>query len=163
MTSCSDNAIFPARRRRGLRRRLGRPDHLLDHPFERDVLDQGVRLAAAVSQDGHVVADAQNLLESVRDIDDGDALRLEIADDAEQDFHLRGAERGRRLVHDQDIDLGGEGFGDLDDLLLANAKVVGESRGVDRLLEARKERPRLVQLARSVDIESEIGSEDRRG
>ena len=114
------------RRRLGLRGRAARPDHLLDHPFDRDVLDQGVRLVATVSQDGHVVADSQNLFESVRDIDDGDAMRLEIADDAEQDFHLRGAERGGRFVHDQDVDIGGEGFRDLDDLLLANAKIVGE-------------------------------------
>ena len=57
-------------------------------------LTMRVRLASTVSQDGYIVADSQNLFESVRDIDDGDAMRLEIADDAEQDFHLRGAERG---------------------------------------------------------------------
>ena len=116
-----------------------------------------MRLAATVSQDGHVVADSQNLFELVRDIDDGYAVRLEIADNAEQDFHFRGAEGGRRFVHDQDVDIGGERFRDLDDLLLANAKIVGELIGVDPLLQARKQGSRFVQLARSVNIESETG------
>ena len=116
-----------------------------------------MRLAPTVSQDGHVVANSQNLFESVRNIDDGDAVRLEVADDAEQDFHLRAAERGSRFVHDEDVDVGGQGFGDLDDLLLADAKIVGELSGIDRLFQARKQGPRFVQLARSVDIESEAG------
>ena len=145
------------RRRLGLRDRAGRPDHLLDHPFDRDVLDQRVRLVSTISQDGHVVANSQNLFEPVRDVDDGDAVRLEIADDAEQDFHLRRAEGGGRFVHDQDVDIGGEGFRDLNDLLLANAQVVGERRRFDRLFQARKQGPRLVHLARSVDMESETG------
>ena len=116
-----------------------------------------MRLVATVSQDCHVVTDAQNLFESVRDIDDGDAVRPEIADNAEQDFHFRGAEGGGRFIHDQDVDIGGEGFRDLDDLLLANAEIVGERRRFDRLLQARKQGPRFLHLARSVDVKSETG------
>ena len=63
----------------------------------------------------------------------------------------------RRFVHNEDVDICGKRFCDLNDLLLANAKIVGELIGVDPLLQAGKQGPRFVQLARPVDIETKAG------
>ena len=48
---------------------------------------------------------------------------------------LARAERRGRLVHDQDAGVGGQGAGDLDDLLLADPQVLDQRAGRDRLLE----------------------------
>ena len=56
----------------------------------------------AVAQHGDAVADREHLLELVRDVDRGDALVAEAADDPEQDLDLRLGERSGRLVEDED-------------------------------------------------------------
>ena len=72
---------------------------------------------APVGQHGHAVADAADLVEAVGDVDDAHALGGEAADDAEERLDLLPVEDRRRLVHDQQADLAGEGAGDRDDLL----------------------------------------------
>ena len=57
---------------------------------------------ATVAQDGHPVAHAEDLIQPVRDVDDGDAIASEEADDFHQALDLAGLERRGRLVHDHD-------------------------------------------------------------
>ena len=56
----------------------------------------------AVAQHGDAVADHRDLIEPMRDIDDGNALASDVADGSKEDFDLVRAERGRRLVEDED-------------------------------------------------------------
>ena len=72
------------------------------------------------------------LLEPVRDIDDRHALRLQIRDHAKQDLDFGRAQRGGRLVHDQDADVLRHGLGNLDELLLADHQILDPSARVDR-------------------------------
>ncbi len=71
----------------------------------------------AVLEDGDAVADLPDLLETVGDVDDGDALRGEVADHPEERLHLLLVERGRRLVHHDQLGVVAEGPGHGDDLL----------------------------------------------
>ena len=86
---------------------------------------------------------AEELVELVRDVDDRDAARLEVADDAEEALDLRwlSAEVGSSMMSTR-TSLG-ERLGDLHDLLLAEAQVADELVGVDVLLESRQQLDRL--------------------
>ena len=72
---------------------------------------------AAVLEHGDPVADLADLLEPVGDVDDGDALGGEVADDAEQVLDLLLVEHRRRLVHDDEPGVVGQRAGHADDLL----------------------------------------------
>ena len=74
---------------------------------------------AAVAQHGDPVGQVQHLFHAMRDVDDGDALGAELADDLEELLRLAGGQRGRGLVHDDDAGLEGQGLGDLHHLHLA--------------------------------------------
>ena len=75
------------------------------------------RGGAAVLEHGDPVADLADLLEPVRDVDDGDALRGQLADDPEQVGHLVVGEHRARLVHDDQPGLVRQRPGHADDLL----------------------------------------------
>ena len=72
---------------------------------------------AAVLEDGDPVADLADLLEPVRDVDDGDALGGQVADDPEEVLHLLLVEGGGGLVHDDQPGVVGERPRHADDLL----------------------------------------------
>ena len=102
-------------------RRLGlgeaAPDH---HGDDRVHRRRGGRHGAdvlAVAHDGDAVRDLLQLVHLVRDVDDADALGLELADDPEQLGDLGIVQRRGRLVHDQDLGLERQGLGDLHHLL----------------------------------------------
>ena len=57
------------------------------------------------------------------DINDGDVLRFEVLDDAEQGLYLVGGQGGGRLVQDQHPAIGGNRLGDFDALHLADAEL----------------------------------------
>ena len=63
-------------------------DHLLDDPGDVDVRRPRVRHDATVAQHRDAVADPEQLLELVRDVDDRDAAGLQVADDPEQALDL---------------------------------------------------------------------------
>ena len=86
--------VLGAREQRGRRA----AHHLLDDPGHVDVGGLGVGHDAAVAQHGDAVADLEQLVELVRDVDDGDASRLEVVDDVEEalDLGLRRAPRWAR-------------------------------------------------------------------
>ena len=124
----------PAGRRPGARRagrRTGASRHALDDPGH---VHGGSRRGPdepAVTKDGDGVGHGQHFLEAMGDVDDRDAARGEIADDAEQHLHLRRAERGGRLVHQEHARVVHERAGDLDDLLHAERQRADERPRVD--------------------------------
>ena len=106
-------------------------DHLAHDPLRVDVLHLLLAGDVAVAQHGDVVADADQLLQPVRDVDDRDALRLEVGDHLEQHLDLGRAKRRGRLVHDQDRGVERHRLGDLDQLLLADPQVLHQHVGPD--------------------------------
>gem|GEM_PF-6731243 len=71
-----------------------------------------------VAQDRDPVAQIDHLLEPMRNVDHGDVLLAESADEREERFRFAVAEHGRRLIHDQDRGPNRQCLGDFDDLLL---------------------------------------------
>jgi hypothetical protein len=96
----------------------------------------------AVAQPDHAIRDGGDLAEAVRDVDDADALRAQLADDREQPFDLAVGQARRRLVHDQHPRACPQRARDLEELPLALAQ--RRDRGVRRHAEAqrREQRPR---------------------
>ncbi len=96
------------------------PDHaahqvVLGHPVDRFTRDQ-----RSVPQGGDPPADLEDLLQAVRDEQDGGALFAQGAYDTEEAGDLAAGQRGGRLVHDQDAGVERQGLGDLDDLLVGD-------------------------------------------
>lgn len=92
---------------------------------------QSARHRPAVLQDRDPVADAADLLQPVRDVDDGDALRGQVADDTEEVVDLVGVQGRGRFVHDDQAYVVGERPCHGDDLLLGGGQVTDEPRGID--------------------------------
>ena len=111
-------------------------DHLPDDPVGVDLGDARLAGDPPIAQNRDVIADADQFLEPMRDIDDRDALRLEVRDDPEQHLDLRGAQGRGRLVHDQDAGILGHRLGDLDELLLADPQILHHGAGIDAGLQA---------------------------
>ena len=80
------------------------------------------------------------------DVDDGDAIDRQLADDAEEDLDLGGRQRGGGLVHDEDAGLLDQRPRDLDELLLPQPQVADEGVGIDGLLQTLQDRPGDVPL-----------------
>ena len=85
----------------------------------------------AVAQHRHAVADLVDLLEEVRDEQDGDTAVLEIPDHPEQLGHLIGVEARGRLVEDEHPHIARDRPRDRDQLL-DGERVAAEHRGRDR-------------------------------
>ena len=108
-------------------RREHRADIAADHQADQ-LLPRGLRRGQivdvfSVAHDHHAVGDLEDLLHAVRDINDRDLLRGELADDAEQVLRLLLVERGGRLVHDQNADVPGDRLGYFNQLLFRNGKL----------------------------------------
>ena len=97
----------------------------------------------AVAKDGDPVGERESLVQAVADVDDADAVLLELADDLEEVVDLAQAQRGGGLVHDDDVRLVQEGLGDLDHLLLPDTQSADGGAWVDLEMEPGK------QLART--------------
>ena len=101
------------------------PDHVLDDLALRDALLGGIHRAdrRAVADDGHGVRDLNDLLEPVRDHDDRNVLLLEFPQQGEEVLAVLLVEGGGRLVQDQQLGVLGKRFGDLHELLAADAQL----------------------------------------
>lgn len=123
------------RARLALGARKARFERAADHQADDAVLVKRVGragsdvLAIADHRDG--VADALDLVELVRDVDAGHAGALEVVDDGQQHLDFLGAERGCRLVENQQPGLFGQRLGDLEQLLVAVAVVHDGGGDVD--------------------------------
>ena len=109
---------------------------------------------AAVPQDHEGVADIEDLVEKVGDVDDRLAFVAQTADDAEEDFLFLQAERRGGFVEDHDVGAHGKGTGDLDDLPLADRKVF-HGRGRADV------RPKHVEVALRLAVGGRLADEER--
>ncbi len=112
-----------------------RGDRATDHqPDQRGVVEVGGRLGRdllAVLEDGDRVAEVEDLLEPVGDVEDGDAALGEAADDGVEELDLVVGQRGGRLVHLDDPGVEADRLGDLDDLLLGDRQRADPLAGAD--------------------------------
>ena len=107
---------------------------------------------APVPHHGDPVADGVELVELVAHEDHRHALRLELADDAEEDRHLPVVERGGGLVHDDEPRLETDGACDRHHLLHGGGVVHQRTAHVDALhREARQQGARLGVHRRPVE------------
>ncbi len=86
-----------------------------------------IRADGAVLQDRHVIAEVEDLIEPVRNVEDGDALVAKIANELHQHRHIRGGERRGRLVQDEHARFDEQSLGDLDDLPSAERQLADRS------------------------------------
>ena len=94
--------------------------HQADDLVHRQLFGRAGGHPGAVAHDGDLVADAQNLLHLVRDVDDAAPLFAQHVDDAEQVLHLRLGERGGGLVEHDDLGIVGHRLCDLHQLPLGH-------------------------------------------
>ena len=99
-------------------------DHLADQPVLVDIGNVLVDDVLAVAQDRHPVAELKEFFKTVRNVNDRDAVRLELADDREKDLDLIVGQRVCRLVHDQDLGPETERFCHFYHLLLRDAEAL---------------------------------------
>ena len=95
-----------------------------------------------VAEDDEAVGDREDLVEAVRDVDHADALRLELAQHAEEDRDLALRQARRRLVEDEDAGVDPEGAGDGDERLLGAGQVADPEARVDVVGDQRQRAPR---------------------
>ena len=97
-------------------------DHHVDQALTVNGSDRNRVDVTAVAQDADVAAQAEDFVQTVRDIDDGDALVAQLLDNAEHNLQLAVGQNGRRLIHDQDAGIIVNGVHDLDDLLFRDGQ-----------------------------------------
>jgi len=88
------------------------------------------RYGLAVAEDRHGVGDLQHLVQLVRNHDQGDTLFLQLEDQVQKLFAVVVVQGRGGLVEDQELDLLGEGAGDLDQLLLTDAELADDGLGL---------------------------------
>ena len=104
-----------------------------------------------VAHDRDAVGDARHFLEPVRDVDDADAARRDLAHDGEQPLDFGGGERRRRLVHDEDLRRVGQRLGDGDDLPAPDRKLAHRLVDADVLADDAEPLDRLLAHRRAVE------------
>ncbi len=119
----------------------GAADHAPHQVAGRHVGDRVGRHVLAVAHHGDGVAELGDLVEAVRDEDDGVARVAQATRDREEPAHLDGAERRRRLVHDEQPGVQGDRLGDLDDLLVRDGQPLGRTVRVEVDAEVAEELP----------------------
>ena len=96
------------------------PRHHPDQAGARSLGDRHRPDQGTVAQDGDRVAQLEDLLHPVGNVDHRHAFAGEAADDVVQPQRLAHRQGGGGLVHDQDAGVERKGLGDLDQLLLAD-------------------------------------------
>ena len=81
--------------------------------------------APSIAQHGDPVGETADFVDAMADIDDANALRLKSADVFEELFDLRVRQRGGRFVENEHAAVAGQSAGDLDQLLVPDAKLAG--------------------------------------
>ena len=111
-------------------------DHRVGEPSLGPAGEAGGDHLPAVPEHGDEVAEREHLGETVRDVEEGDALRLHAGDRREELGGFALAERRSRLVEDEDLGVRRERLGDLDHLPLGEREVADERRRRDVEAEA---------------------------
>ena len=103
---------------------LERPaDHHLNQPGAGDLADRLRADNPPVLQDGDVVGDLEDLVEPVRDVNNRHALLDQRTNRGEQAVEFLSGQNRRRLVHDDQVGVLRQGFGDLDHLLAGDGQI----------------------------------------
>ena len=105
--------------------------HLLDQLVHGGVLQLGGADVPAVPEHGHPVADAVNLLHTVRDIEDSHVALEQLVHHAEELLNLIGGQGGGGFVHDDDLGVVRYRLGNFHDLPLTYAQVQHQSVRID--------------------------------
>ena len=105
----------------------------------------------AVAEDRDALAEREDLLEPVRDEEDGDAGLVQRSGDLEEPVDLDRGERRGRLVHHDDSGVEREGLGDLDQLLLGDREAERDPVEVEPDAEPLEDRLGLRVHRREVD------------
>ena len=129
------------------------PDHQVDQRPLVEVADRAVADDDAVAQDGDPARDGEDLVEAVRDEDDGHAVRCESANGGEEQLDLVVRERARRLVENEHARIRRERPRDLDELLHVRAQPPGRRVQAHVALERAQQRRR--PLARRAPVDPE--------
>ena len=79
-----------------------------------------------VFEHGHPVGDLKNLIQPVGNVDDTVAFGAQGLDDAKQAVQVGAGQHGRWLIHNQDMSVHRQRFGDLNNLLLADRQVLDQ-------------------------------------
>src|SRR5262249_9907397 len=87
----------------------------------------------------HTIRDREDLIETMADVNDADAARFQIADDAEEPADLLRRQRGARFIHDDDAGLGCESASDFHRLLMGDGQVAHKGFRIDVDVEALEE------------------------
>ena len=106
-------------------------DHLGDDLFLGHVGNVPLADVVAIPHDGNFVSDDLDLVHLMTDVDQRNALILQLTHDAEQRFDLVGGQRGGGLVQDQHLAVCGNGLCDLHHLHLSDAQGTQLCMGVD--------------------------------
>jgi hypothetical protein len=109
------------------------PHHAAYQRIRRKRRNLGAVHVAAVTQHGDAVAVLEDLCHAVADVDDADALGLEVMQDAEQRHGLHFRQRGGGFVQDQHLAVQRQGAGNLDQLLARYAQRIHPQARVDVL------------------------------
>ena len=117
-------------------------DHVAHDPFQINFLTRRIGRHGSVAQHHRMIGDLQRFFQMMRNVDDGDTARRQVANDLEQDFHFRGAERRSRLIHDENARIDRKGAGDFNDLLLAETKFLDRRQRVDIFFQFLQKRAR---------------------
>ena len=94
----------------------------------------------------------------MRDIDDGDTLRLQFADHLEQNIDFGSRQCRGRLVENEDAGIERDRLGDFDQLLLANRQVLDHCFGADAGIELVEELVGFLNLRLVVDATKTPGN-----
>ena len=123
---------------------LAAADHPSDQLVAIELRDRRSRRGVpAVAEDGDTIADREDLLELVRNVEDRDALAPQAPDRLEERLGLVERDRGGRLVEEQDARVQRQGAGDFDQLLLCRAEALDTVGRPDVETDPLHVRPRL--------------------
>lgn len=74
--------------------------HFFHDPADGNILNLRIGHPFAIPQDGYIIADADDFLQAMGNIDDGDAALFQILDQFKQHLDLRIGKRGCGFIHD---------------------------------------------------------------
>ena len=114
--------------------------HFFDDLFARDLAYRAFAHHAAVAQNGHRVANAENLIQLMGNVNHGNAVSAQLFNDGEEHFHFLARQRGGGLVHNNDLGVEGKRLGDFYQLLFRRGKfahdavyVEGKAQAIQKL------------------------------
>ena len=98
----------------------GTPQHILNELFPGDILRFHRGNVFPVAEDGSPVADLHYLVQLMRNVDDRNALPLQLHHQLQQNIRLPVRQGRGRLIHNDDPGISGQRPADLQHLLLGN-------------------------------------------